>query len=285
MNSEAVAPVEGRTLLPSGVKAYTCTWPAASASNRQDACPCVVLVHCFGEHCRRYDRLAGALAIAGFTVKALDLKGHGRTGGARGDLGALEEALADVRAFYEAAVGERGGGDGFLLGHSMGGVLVAAWAASGSCPARGIVMSAPAVHVAMLPSYKARLARVLGRVVPRAPVARVDPKTISSQREEQVLYASDPLVCPRTPLRAALTMYDAGALALSGAGAVRLPALIVHGSDDTLVPPAASERLHAVLASADKGFVKFDGCRHEVHHDQRRDEMAETITRWLASHC
>ncbi len=45
----------------------------------------VALLHGLGEHCGRYERLAGRFTDAGFAVSAIDLRGHGHSPGARGD--------------------------------------------------------------------------------------------------------------------------------------------------------------------------------------------------------
>jgi alpha-beta hydrolase superfamily lysophospholipase len=44
----------------------------------------IVIMHGLGEHCGRYARVAGFLNDCGFSVRAYDHRGHGRSGGARG---------------------------------------------------------------------------------------------------------------------------------------------------------------------------------------------------------
>ncbi|HET9058537.1 MAG TPA: alpha/beta fold hydrolase [Acidimicrobiales bacterium] len=284
-------PIEGRLRLPSGTDAYTCTWRAEQGhGQRAKGRPPVLLLHGFGEHCRRYDELAGSLAGDGFTVRSIDLPGHGRSQGRPGDAGDLGEALGDVDAFFSASLQAEGASEAFVYGHSMGGALAAA-ATTGAFPGiavpalRGLVLSAPAVHVATRPAFQVGLARLVGAVWPLAPVARVAPSTISSQLHEQAAYGADPLVPPRTPVRAALLMHDAGRLALAAGEKIRVPVLLLHGEDDTLVPPAASRRLEAAMSNASSALVSFAGCRHEVHHDHRRGELAAVVSSWLASQC
>jgi alpha-beta hydrolase superfamily lysophospholipase len=50
---------------------------------------CLLLVHGLGEHSGRYDEFSRGLAEVGIMVLAFDLRGHGRSQGSRGDVGAF----------------------------------------------------------------------------------------------------------------------------------------------------------------------------------------------------
>src|SRR5687767_5988962 len=76
----------------------------------------VVLVHGGAEHLGRYTHVAGALTEAGFEVAGVDLRGHGRSAGARGYLEDMRQYLEDVDVAV-AALGSRR--PRFLVGHSL----------------------------------------------------------------------------------------------------------------------------------------------------------------------
>src|SRR5664279_5220271 len=59
-------------------------WPAPAPT-----VGAVHIAHGLGEHALRYERLAGALTGAGFTVTVHDQRAHGRTAAATGGLGHL----------------------------------------------------------------------------------------------------------------------------------------------------------------------------------------------------
>ena len=91
--------------------------------------PAVVLVHMLTRSRRDWDATAGSLSLAGFGVLALDLRGHGESGGGwAGGLGALQQDVQAAVDWLEArpdVLGGRIGIAGASLGASLA-VLVAA---------------------------------------------------------------------------------------------------------------------------------------------------------------
>ena len=53
------------------------------------------------------------------------------------------------------------------------------------------------------------------------------------------------------------------------------PALLLHGGDDTLVPPVNSERLHAALPGSE--LVLFPGVRHAALYRDRPEEYVRRV--------
>src|SRR5437762_11342535 len=82
----------------------------------------VAILHGYGEHIGRYDEVAGVLVAAGWSVRGLDLRGHGRSSGRRGHITHFGQYLDDAGALVGRA---RAGSDGpvYLLGHSLGGLI------------------------------------------------------------------------------------------------------------------------------------------------------------------
>ena len=92
--------------------------------------PALVLVHGITECRRTWDPLLGALAQR-HTVVAADLRGHGESGrGAQYDLGTM---AGDLHELVDALALEAP----LLVGHSLGGAVVTAYAAA--FPARAVV--------------------------------------------------------------------------------------------------------------------------------------------------
>ena len=107
-----------------GLRLHPHHWPA---SRPEAARGQVLIVHGLGEHAGRYGELAANLHQWGFAVRAYDQQGHGQSEGARGDMlspGSLQADLCrvidDTRQRPALA-----GTPLILLGHSMGGLVVA----------------------------------------------------------------------------------------------------------------------------------------------------------------
>ena len=91
----------------------------------------LVLVHGITESRRTWDPLLAPLLAAGYRVIAVDLRGHGGSSRvAPYDLGTM---AADLGAVLQI----EGADDALLIGHSLGGAVVSAYAAGGPC--RGVI--------------------------------------------------------------------------------------------------------------------------------------------------
>ena len=93
--------------------------------------PVVVLVHGITESRRTWDPLIAPLLAQGYRVIAMDLRGHG--GSSR--VGPYD--LATMAGDLGALLAAEGADDALLVGHSLGGAVVSAYAAGGQC--RGVV--------------------------------------------------------------------------------------------------------------------------------------------------
>lgn len=121
--------------------------PWASAEWGDPAAPPLVLVHGVTSNAETFWRVAPALAAAGRYVVAVDLPGHGRTGSWQ-DRHRFTETAADLAAWVRAAELDRPGLA--VLGHSWGGMIVAALPVVGLVPDRLILLDPPALPVSAM---------------------------------------------------------------------------------------------------------------------------------------
>ncbi len=70
---------------------------------------------------------------------------------------------------------------------------------------------------------------------------------------------------------------------VANAASIRLPILIMHGSEDTLTAVSGSKLLHDTVGSADKKIVIYDGLYHEILNEPERETVMQDILRWLDS--
>jgi len=154
-----------------------------------------VIVHGLGEHGGRYQHLAEWFAPLGATVYAMDLRGHGRSGGQRGHAPSLSVILDDIEAVVRRA-GEESGAPLVLIGHSFGGLLAIAYALDRPGRLDKAVFSAPAlVPKVKVPPWKQTLAGVLPKLAPRASFTNeIDPNLLSHDPAIAPAYVTDPLV-------------------------------------------------------------------------------------------
>lgn len=243
----------------------------------------MLIVHGWAEHSGRYDQVGAWLAERGCAVHAYDHRGHGRSGGPRGHLRRFDDLLDDLEIALARARGEAPGLPAVVVGHSMGGLVVAAFTAGRDPEIAGAATSGAALALADVPS-RAKLTwlRLVGRIAPRVRVERpIAGDALSRDPEVGRAYAEDPLVLRRMSLGFGAALLDAVPRTLAAAGRVRVPMLLLHGADDTLCPPEGSRRFHAGLARADGELRIYPGLRHEILNEPEREMVLADLLDWM----
>ncbi|HEU4390775.1 MAG TPA: alpha/beta hydrolase [Blastocatellia bacterium] len=242
----------------------------------------LILVHGFGEHSGRYGPLTMYLVDRSYSVTAYDQRGHGQSDGLPGYIDRfdaygedLESVIATVRSRTEQPL--------FIIAHSMGSLVALRYLALGSSVIAGAVLSAPLLAVAVkVPAHKVMIARVGAHVAPRLRLDNeIDPAVLSRDPEVGRAYASDPLVhhvvSPRWFAEAKAAMEQA----ITSAPDVRVPLLVMHGSDDRLASVDATKRTFPRLGSQDKQLEIYDGYYHELFNEPEKQEIYNTVVEWL----
>jgi alpha-beta hydrolase superfamily lysophospholipase len=243
----------------------------------------VLLVHGLGEHAGRYGEVAAHLHQWGFAVRAYDQQGHGQSEGARGDMqrpGSLQADLCrvidDTRQHPSLQ-----GIPLILLGHSMGGLVVARTLAEGLRSVDAAVLSSPA-----LGAFPNIFQKILLAVLPRiAPHLRVDnglkAEFVSRDPDVVKAYQSDAMVHRRIATGLVAWILENGEKTLVDAAKWEVPTLLLYAGQDKLVNAQASADF---ARSAPKDVVQaecFEAMYHEIFNDLYRAQVFTALKRWL----
>jgi alpha-beta hydrolase superfamily lysophospholipase len=243
----------------------------------------VVLVHGYAEHSGRYDHVGAWLAARGCVVWGYDQRGHGRSEGARGHARRFDDLLDDLDLVLQAARREHPGLPIFAVGHSMGGLVVAAFARERRPDLTGAATSGPALRIADVPGPAALLAlRVLRRLAPRVPMRRpIATDALSRDPEVGRRYREDPLIFQRVTLALAADLFDASERTRSGAADVQIPMLMLHGEADPLCPPSGSREFFEGLRVEGSDLRLYPGLRHEIFNEPEREAVLADLLDWM----
>ncbi|HEY7834044.1 MAG TPA: lysophospholipase [Ktedonobacterales bacterium] len=246
----------------------------------------MAVVHGFGEHSGRYENVVNRLVPAGYAVYAFDLRGHGRSPGQRGHVDRWTEYREDVGAFVRHAAAGEPGRPFFLMGHSMGGLIVLEYAEQHPEGLRGVVASGPLLATPGISPVKLALGRMISRVYPRFSLdAGLDVTAISRDPAVVAAYRKDPLVHSRGTARLSTEIAAAQARTLAGAANWTLPLLIIHGAADRLAPAVGSRAFfERVPASVDKERDEIPDGAHEPHNDTSQQQALDILQGWLDRH-
>ena len=242
----------------------------------------LIVVHGFGEHSGRYESFARSLAEQSIFVAAPDLWGHGRSGGARGDLGSIADCVQDLWTLTEAVFLPRSGRTAYaVFGHSFGGLVAVQWALRSPSNLQRAVIQSPLIEEAFqIPRWKKAAAAVLASVWPTAPFSmNLDAEALSRDPLIVQAYRTDPLVHNRITARTYRSIVQARDDAFARAPVLRTPVLFLCGTEDRIVSVAAAQRWFDRLAG-EKRRVIFSGCYHELHHEAVRDDVLRLVRGW-----
>lgn len=246
----------------------------------------VLLAHGYAEHFGRYHHVAAALNAKGYAVFAVDHWGHGRSEGIPGFVPSFSAYTDGVSLLRDTIAATHPGLPVFLIGHSMGGLIAVNHLIAEQARYAGAILSGPALAPAEPPSrLMIIISRFLSRFFPRVGVLALDAKGVSRDAKVVAAYEADPLVYRgKIGARLAAEMFDAMAAAQAGAGSIRLPMLILHGSEDSLAAPAGSQQFVERLGSSDKALKIYPGLFHEIFNEPEQADVLADVTHWLDGH-
>ena len=246
----------------------------------------MIIVHGIGEHSGRYRALADHLAGLGISTWIPDLRGHGRSGGARGHVDKFDEYIQDIRDILDRARdGKPAGTPLFLLGHSMGGLVAILTTLKFQDLIDGLVLSAPAVGVAVPPTaVKKAAATWLARFFPRLGMKNdLDIQKLSRDPDVVKKYIADPLVHDRVTTGCATQFFMAIDEAFDRAGDLQLPILVQAAGKDGLVSTRAVETFFEKLTMPDRELNVFPYLYHEIYNEIEvdRETVIAALSSWL----
>ncbi|MAS53994.1 MAG: alpha/beta hydrolase [Pimelobacter sp.] len=257
----------------------------------------VQVAHGLAEHGARYDRLAQALAGAGYRVYANDHRGHGKSAASAADLGHFGKpgfpgVAADMAAFGAAIAQDYPGLPLFLIAHSMGSFAAQEMLLDHSGQYAGVVLAGTTA----LDVLGTNLAQSEGPVGLEAFNAGFEQRTgyewLSRDEAEVDKYVADAFCGFDLPDETVPALFE-GAARLADPAALanisrELPLLLVSGQAD---PISGDGQLVHLLAQryreagvADVTVTVYPGARHEIFNETNRDEITGHVVAWLDEH-
>lgn len=228
--------------------------------------PAVVLVHgAGGSHLHWPGPLR---RLPDVRVYALDLPGHGRSGGEGREY--VEAYAADVVGFLDALGLEAA----ILIGHSMGGAIVQRVALDEPRRVAGLVLVGTGARLRVAPALLEGLEQDFPAVVrlmaewawgPGADATLIaEGQRLMEEAGPQVLQR-DFLACDRFDVR-------------QDVGRITAPTLVITGSEDRMTPPRFGQWLADHIPAAQ--FCLVAGAGHMVALE-RPQEVARAVVQWM----
>ncbi|KAJ7565950.1 hypothetical protein O6H91_02G082700 [Diphasiastrum complanatum] len=233
----------------------------------------------------RYARFARQLNAAGYGVFGMDWIGHGGTDGLHGYVESLDYAVSDTTEFLQKVASQHPSVPCFLFGHSTGGAIAVKVAIQSSAKKllNGLVLTSPALRIKpghpvlravaplfsiLLPKYQFRGNRK------RQPVCR-DPAALAAKYSDPLVYTGP------IRIRTATEILRITSYLQRNLSKVSIPFFVLHGTEDKVTDPTASQDLYDQAVSEIKNAKFYDGLLHDLLFELEKDSIAADIIDWL----
>ena len=241
----------------------------------------LINVHGLGDHGSLYPMLPDYFVPRGIAVHAFDLRGHGRSEGQRAYLDHWRDYTEDLDTFV-GLVTAAGGHRPFLLGHSLGGLIVLDYAIQAGARLAGVIAAAPALGEVGVPRVLMAAGRVLSRIWPRFSMRTgMDLSALSREPEARQAVLDDPLFHRVGTARLSTEVVAAIERVQRLAPSLAIPVLLLHGGADRMVSPEGTRKFFARLAVADRELIEYPEAYHALLADLDSPSVLNDLARWI----
>lgn len=269
-------------------------WQPKHLAGVEEAKGVVVVLHGVNSHSARNGKFMVEVLQHGFVVAGLDHEGMGRSDGRHGFFSSVDMLVDDAIAFVGLVKDKFPGKKVFLLGASLGGLMILhALSKGGPELVDGAVILCPAteIHQASRPSaVMEAVGRLLQAYMPKLPLVKANSGKNSSPEVAAVIDAekhADPLYYPgKMRVGTGLALLEGIMTIQDKLPLIETPYLLQHGTADQACSVTGSAALHLKTRSVDKTFKTYEGGHHDLASEppRIRDAVVRDFVAWLEAH-
>jgi alpha-beta hydrolase superfamily lysophospholipase len=241
----------------------------------------IIFVHGLGEHIQRYKTWAELLNKEGVGFTGVDLPGHGRSDGKRGHIQSysLTDEMIDIlqgnvrKTFPGIPV--------YIYGQSLGGGIVLDYLLRRKPEIKGAIVTSPWLRLSFEPDkFKIALASIMRFIIP----GLIQPSGLvvnhfSHDKEVVDKYIADPLVHDKISVSLFHNAKSAASYSLSNASELKVPLLLMHGSEDKICSPDGTREFAAAATTAELKI--WEGGYHELHNETFKYDVFVFLINWI----
>jgi acylglycerol lipase len=241
----------------------------------------VVICHGVNSHGGQYLWTGEQLSSRGFAVFAVDLRGRGKSEGARFYVEDIADYVADISGLIAIAKERFPGLPVYLLGHSAGGVVSCSYALDHQDEIDGLICESFAFQVPA-PGFVLSAIKGLSHVAPNLGVLTLHMKDFTRDPKALAELEADPLTKDeKQPAATVAALVRADERLHDNFDKITLPVLIMHGTEDKATVCKGSEYFHAHAGSADKTLKLYKGHYHDLLNDIGKEGVLDDIVGWI----
>ena len=259
-----------------GVKIFTRSWQPEGKTRGV-----VVIVPGFNSHSGQYLWVGEQFAAKGLATYAIDLRGRGRSEGERFYVEKMEDYTEDVATLVRTAKSENPGVPVFVLGHSAGGVVSCIYALDHQAEIDGLICESFAYDLPV-PGFVLSILKGFDHIAPHLHVYTLKNENFSRDPLFVESMNNDPLIKDESePTQTASVMIDAARRLHQEFPLIKLPVLILHGTEDKATNPSGSQFFYDNTGSTDKTLKLYEGHYHDLLNDLDKETVMADINGWI----
>ncbi len=244
----------------------------------------LLIAHGVAEHCGRYVEMAKFFANKGYGVYGFDYCGHGKSEGRRVYVEHFSNYLDDLQTFSKIIRSLHPHKNVILFGHSMGAVLGLADIIYHHEEFSGLILSGVAIKPKpVVPIAIVAMLKPVALFMPRLGLYRIDSSVLSRDKRVIESYGNDPLVYRgKLTARLGIELLSLTHKLKIQMQQVKLPILILHGTEDKISCPEGASLVFRRVSSTDKTLKFYQGFYHEILNEPDKIRVLSDIEAWLS---
>lgn len=262
-----------------GINIFTRTW-------LPDQTPkgVIVIVHGLNSHSGYYQWVAEQLTAQSCAVYALDLEGHGQSGGERFYVQSIYDYVDDVDKLVDIAKAAHQGLPIFVLGHSAGGVVSCLYALEHQEKINGLICESFAYQLPA-PDFALAVLKGLSHLAPHLHTIKLKNEDFSRNPAVVQFMNNDPLIAHESqPTKTMEQLVLADERLKKDFSLITLPVLILHGTNDNAAKYSGSQFFYDHAGASDKTIKLYEGHYHDLLNDVDKEKVMSDIGEWLIKH-
>lgn len=241
----------------------------------------IVLIHGVGEHSGRYIDTAQSFFERGFNVYTGDLVGHGLSDGFRIYIESIKDYMDNVDFFLGRVKNDK---PTFLLGHSMGGMIVLFYMLfMKNDRVKGVIASSPYIKDKIKVSrIKYNIGKVAAALFPKLTLdSGLNGNMVCRDKAIAEQYDNDELNCSRVTARWFIEVEKARFNLIQKQSGFTAPCLLLQAGEDAAVDAEGTLEFYQDSKSKDKEFILYDDFYHEILNDPEKKRVIDKISSWI----
>ena len=259
-----------------GLKIFLRSWKPASKPRGV-----IVICHGVNSHGGQYISVGEQFAASGFATYALDLRGRGKSEGARFFVNQHQRICQRRFKHHKIGKSPRSRPAGFPARPQRRRCRVLLLCARLSGRITGLICESFAFKVPA-PDFALAIIKGLSRIAPNLPVLTLKNKDFTRDPVALQALNSDPLIAKEVqPALTVAALVRADERLKKEFPRITLPVFILHGTADKATVPSGSQFFYDTVGSKDKKLKLYEGHFHDLLNDIGKEKVMADIKDWI----